>query len=124
MSTGLNVLLGERSSGKTFTLNKLNETIDNVKYIRQFTLVQQDEDSYEREFNSDVQRERSCFIDEYLSGLKSVLDEIMNVDLVANDREVDQYITTLLESAEYEDRRDAFSNTALFNDGRVSGRTE
>ena len=116
LSTGLNVLLGERSSGKTFTLNKLNETIDNVKYIRQFTLVQQDEDSYEREFNSDVQRERSCFIDEYLSGLKSVLDEIMNVDLDANDREVEQYITTLLKSAEYEDRRDAFSNTALFNE--------
>ena len=68
LSTGLNVLLGERSSGKTFTHNKLNETIDNVKYIRQFTLVQQDEDSYEREFNSDVQRKRSCFIDEYLFG--------------------------------------------------------
>ena len=40
----------------------------------------------------------------------------MNVDLDANDREVEQYISTLLESAEYEDRRDTFSNTALFNE--------
>ena len=115
-STGLNVLLGERSSGKTYTLNKLSDTVDNVKYIRQFSLVQQDEESYEREFDRDVERKRSVFVDEYLSGLKSVLDEIMNVDLDANDREVEQYITTLLKSAEYEDRRDAFSNTALFNE--------
>lgn len=116
LSTGLNVLLGERSSGKTYTLNKLHDTVENVKYIRQFSLVQQDEESYEREFDRDVERKRSVFVDEYLSGLKSVLDEIMNVDLDANDREVDQYITTLLKSAEYEDRRDAFSNTALFNE--------
>lgn len=116
LSTGLNILLGERSTGKTYTLDKISNAIDNVKYIRQFSLVQQDEVSYEREFNNDVQRKRSCFIDEYLSGLKNVLDDIMIVDLGANDREVEQYVETLLKSAEDADRRDAFSKTALFNE--------
>jgi len=30
LSTGLNVLLGERSSGKSFTLNRINESSDYV----------------------------------------------------------------------------------------------
>jgi ABC-type dipeptide/oligopeptide/nickel transport system ATPase component len=116
LSTGLNILLGERSSGKTYTLNKISDIIDNVKYIKQFSLVQQEDNSYEREFNKHVQRKRSCFIDEYLSGLKNVLDEIMNVDLDANDRGMEQYVATLLKSAEDADRRDSFSNTALFDE--------
>lgn len=116
LSTGLNILLGERSSGKTYTLNKISSTIENVKYIKQFSLVQQNEASYEREFNNDVEKKRSCFIDEYLSGLKSVLDSIMSIDLGANDRQMEQYIATILKSAEDADRRDAFSKTALFGD--------
>lgn len=116
LSTGLNVLLGERSSGKTYTLDKINSTADSVKYIKQFSLVQQDEASYEREFKSSVQRRRSSFVDEYLSGLKNVLDDIMNVDLAMNDRQIEQYITTLLKSAEDADRRDAFSKTTLFGE--------
>jgi hypothetical protein len=99
MSTGLNVLLGERSSGKTHTLDRINSRNENVKYIRQFSLVQQDEASYEREFNRDLQKRKSRFSDEYLKGFKSVLDDIMNIDLTRNDREVDGYISTLLKSA-------------------------
>jgi len=116
LSTGLNILLGERSSGKTYTLDKISSTAENVKYIEQFSLVQKDEASYAREFKDDVERKRSCFIDEYLSGLKKVLDDIMHVDLGANGRQVEQYLATLLKSAEDADRRDAFSKTALFDE--------
>lgn len=116
LSTGLNILLGARSSGKTVTLNKINSTIENVKYIKQFSLVQQDEAKDTREFKDDVERKRSCFVAEYLSGLKIVLDDIMNVDLDANDREMEQYVATLLKSAQEAYRQDAFSKTALFNE--------
>jgi hypothetical protein len=116
LSTGLNILLDERLPGKTYTLDKMSETVKNAEYIRQFSLVQQDEDKYEREFNRDVLRKRSTFVDEYLPGLKNVLDGIMNIDLDANDRKVSQYIDTLLKSAEDAERRDAFSKTALFDE--------
>lgn len=116
LSTGLNILLGERSTGKTYTLDKIKNTAENVKYIEQFSLVQKDEEAYDREFKNDVQRKRSNFVDEYLSGLKNVLDSIMNIDLITNDRRVEQYVTTLLKSAEDADRRDAFSKTALFDE--------
>lgn len=116
LSTGLNVLIGARSSGKTYTLNNIKNTVKNVKYIKQFSLVQQNEVEYEREFNSEVERKRSVFVDEYLAGLKRVLDDVMNVDLLAREREVENYIETLLKSAEETDRHDSFSNTSLFDE--------
>ena len=116
LSTGLNVLVGARSSGKTYTLDKIYENVENAKYIRQFSLVQQDEATYDREFESDVERRRGVFVDEYLSGLKRVLDEIVKSDLAANEKAVERYVETLLKSAEEADRRDAFSKAALFDE--------
>lgn len=115
LSTGLNVLLGERSTGKTFTLNRINQSHDRVKYIRQFSLVQQDDEAYEREFSRDLQRTRSQFVADYLTGFKAVLDDVMSVDLRSDERTVENYVTSLHESAEEADRRDSFSNTALFD---------
>lgn len=116
LSTGLNVLIGARSTGKTHMLNHIKRTIKSVKYIEQFSLVQQNEAVYERDFKSSIERRRSAFVDEYLAGLKRVLDEITKVDLAANEREAGEYITTLLRSAEDMDRRDAFSKATLFDE--------
>lgn len=115
LSTGLNVLLGGRSTGKTFTLDRINESHDHVKYIKQFSLVQQDDAAYEREFSRDLQRTRSQFSEEYLSGFKTVVNDVMNVDLRADERAVEDYHNSLIESAEEANRRDTFSNTALFD---------
>jgi hypothetical protein len=116
LSTGLNVLLGARSAGKTHTLNEIRGTVERAKYIEQFSLVQQNDAGYKREFESNVERRRSAFSDDYLSGLKKILDGIMNVDCVANDREVGRYVETLVKSAREVDRRDAFSKTTLFDE--------
>ena len=120
LSTGLNILIGARSSGKTHTLDEIEKAAENVKYIKQFSLIQQSEAEYEREFNSDVERRRSVFVDKYLAGLKRVLDSVMNVDLSARDREVEKYIETLLKSAEETDRRDTFSKAAIFDEVEFS----
>lgn len=116
ISTGLNVLIGARSSGKTYTLNEISATVEHTKYIKQFSLVQQSEAEYERDFTSEVERRRSAFVDDYLVGLKRVLDDVMNVDLDARERELDQYVETLLKSAEETDRQDAFSKATLFDE--------
>jgi len=116
ISTGLNVLIGARSSGKTHTLNEISATVGHAKYIKQFSLVQQSEADYERDFTSEVERRRSVFVDDYLAGLKRVLDDVMNVDLEARERELEQYVETLQKSAEETDRQDAFSKATLFNE--------
>jgi hypothetical protein len=116
LSTGLNVVLGARSSGKSHALNKIYETTKNVKYIKQFSLVQQEDENSEREFVTGVERKRSAFGDQYLSGLKRILDDVRTIDLVVDERAVELYLSTLLRSAEEADRRDAFSNAALFEE--------
>ena len=116
ISTGLNVLLGERSTGKTYTLNRIHDENSRVKYIRQFELVQSDEGGSAREFDNELQRQRSRFEEDYLSGFKTVVDDVINVDLRANDVSVDRYLDTLLKSAIDADRKDSFSKTVLFDE--------
>ena len=82
--------------------------------------MQQDDEAYEREFNNELQRKRSRFIEEYLSGFKVVLNDVMNVDLRADERSVENYVSSLLKSAEEADRRDTFSKTALFDESEFT----
>ena len=46
LSTGLNIIIGERSSGKTYTLDKICKNFENVKYLKQFSLLQNDEEKF------------------------------------------------------------------------------
>ncbi len=115
-STGLNVFVGERSSGKTYTLNRIGVEQPNVKYIRQFSLVQLDEAQYERDFNSELERRRSRHTEDYLKGFKAVVDEIIGIDLEAHDRAVGKYLESLLRSAAETDLADSFSKTQLFSE--------
>jgi hypothetical protein len=125
LSTGLNVVIGARSTGKSHTLDKIAAAVKNVKYIRQFSLVQHDAAIDEREFKDSVERRRSLVVDDYLASLKRVLDFIIKIDLPANDRQVDEYISTLLRSAEETDKRDVFSRAALFDEVEFAvGKTE
>ncbi|MCG7643894.1 histidinol phosphatase [Alteromonas sp. MmMcT2-2] len=116
LSTGLNVVIGARSSGKTETLTQISNDCDNVKYIQQFSLVQRDDVNYEKEFNDDVARKKSIFADKHLTPFKNVIDDVLNVDIRVNQRKVEDYLSTLLRSAEEAEKFDAFSKVALFNE--------
>ena len=116
LSTGLNVLLGGRSTGKTFTLDKLDANCKNAKYIRQFELVQKDADTDEKLFRDNIQRRRSRIVDDYLSGFRSIIDDVAKVDVEKNNAALDTYITSLLKSAEEADRRDVYAKVHLFDE--------
>ena len=116
ISTGLNVLLGERSTGKTYTLDEIDKIVHRVKYIRQFQLVQQDPDTDERMFRESIQKEKSSFVDQYLAEFKSVVDSVLSIDLEANEKQLDNYYESLIKSAEDSDRRDAYAKAALFDE--------
>ena len=118
LSTGLNIVIGARSSGKTVTLNQISKDCENVKYIPQFSLVQRDDANYEKEFNADVARKKSTFADKHLGPFKAVLDDVLNVDLGINRRKVEGYLETLLKLAEESEKLDAFSKVALFNESQ------
>lgn len=116
LSTGLNVIVGPRSSGKTHTLDAIEKAVEHCKYIRQFQLVQRDEAAYLKTFNNEIERRRGLIVDGYLAGLRRVLDDVAGIDTLANDVEVGRYVSTLLTSATEVQRQDNFSSCALFRE--------
>lgn len=116
LSTGLNVLIGGRSTGKTHTLDQISSTQDRPKYIKQFSLVQRSEEDHKRDFEASIEKERSSLISDHFLDFKSVVDDVIKVDLSADDRSIQEYITSLLKSAEESGRQDAYSKVALFGE--------
>lgn len=116
ISTGLNVILGKRSSGKTYTLNQLEDSFSRVKYVRQFDLVQKDDETDVKSFKSEVQRKRGLFVDKYLESFRSMIDDISQIDLINDENKLSSYLESLLKSAEEVDRKDAFSKVKLFEE--------
>ena len=116
LSSGLNVILGERSSGKTFTLDRINKEHGDAKYIKQFSLVQQDDGEDEVKFNEYLNNQRSLITDEFLREFKMVLNDVINIDLEKSEKALTQYLDTLLKSATEAEKKDVFSKTALFDE--------
>jgi ABC-type dipeptide/oligopeptide/nickel transport system ATPase component len=115
VSTGLNVILGERSSGKSHTLNLIQQR-DNederIKYIKQFSLLGDDE-SYHSE---EISKSLSLKADEHLKEFKAVLEDIANIDLEVDERKVQSYLDSLLSNAKEHARSDAYSKSKLYNE--------
>ncbi|MEN0052377.1 MAG: PHP domain-containing protein [Mucilaginibacter sp.] len=111
MSTGLNIILGERSSGKTHTLERIMQSFENVKYLKQFALLQNDEEK----FKNLLTTRHSTVNEQYLKELKGVVSDILKVDQRANKIELDKYLQTLLKFASENDKLDSFSKASLFS---------
>ena len=116
ISTGLNVLLGERSSGKSYTLSQIAKRFENVKHIRQFELVARNDDDDERRFNEALSQSESLFSREYLADLQRVLVDIMDVDLARDERQIEEYLDSLKKSAFDAEKQDSFSKAALYKE--------
>jgi hypothetical protein len=116
LSTGLNVILGERSTGKTYTLDRLSRDYENVKYIKQFSLLERDEEFEVKRFKTLLSQKQSLFTQEYLGEFKEAVDSMVGVDTTANERKVERYLTSLLNSAKEAERADAFSKAQLFSE--------
>lgn len=118
LSTGLNVVLGDRSSGKSHTLQRICEWFgeDNVRYIRQFDLVARNEAEDERKFKDFLSESTSLFSKDYLSDLQRVVEDILDVDLDADLNSVEMYVASLLEYAREITKHDAFSKAKIYNE--------
>lgn len=116
ISTGLTVLLGERSSGKTYTLDRIAENITNPKYIKQFSLLSKDEEQDEKKFEEILRNRCASISEDYLMQFKNVVDDVKNIYLDKDIASLDNYVDCLLKAAENADREDIFSKTILFNE--------
>ena len=118
ISTGLTVVLGKRSSGKTYTLDRISEQFDNAKYIRQFKLLAKDEDTDQQRFEDLLRSRGSTLSEEYLSPFRAVVEDVSNINLHQDDQDVDEYIKALMKAASEAERQDAFAKCRLFHETR------
>ena len=120
LSTGLNVIIGGRSSGKSYTLNRLNEQYDNVKYIRQFQLLEVDPSKAEQEFSEKLAAQQGTITRDYFLPFSKVVDEVNDISISDNEKAVDDYITSLIKYAQERERADAFSKCVFFSESEYS----
>ncbi|RJE81997.1 PHP domain-containing protein [Paracoccus onubensis] len=118
LSTGLNVVLGDRSSGKSYTLQRICDWFgaENTRYIRQFDLVARNEAEDERKFKDFLSEKTSLFSREYLADLQEAVAHMLEINLQLDLDTVEQYVSTLLTYARETSRHDAFSKAKIYNE--------
>ena len=120
LSTRLNVILGERSSGKTYTLERISDLYENVKYIKQFSLLVRQEDGSIKNFEELINKNQSLTTQSYLKEFKDVVEDVIDIDLDSDNRTVDNYIESLMNFANETVRRDRFSEVNLYQENEYS----
>ena len=120
ISNGLTVVIGERSSGKTYTLDEIAEKYENKTYIPQFSLLSKNDENDQKEFERILKNKSDSISQDFLKPFKDVVDDIKNIDISSDDRTIDNYLTLLKQAASEAERADAFSKTKLFNETAFS----
>ena len=116
VSTGLTVVIGERSSGKTFTLDQIAKQYPNIKYIKQFDLIETKPEQAAQKFTDQIAAKRSSFAEEYFAPFKEVVDTVKKISLDEDEYALEQYITSLVQYAEDTDRIDMFAKCSLYSE--------
>lgn len=113
-STHLNVIVGKRSSGKTYNLNRIYNTYgpEKVKYIKQFELTKESDD---KEFNKILNDGEENFINDYLMPIQKLTTDLLEINN-NNDDEIDKYLTSLKENASNTSLHDVFSKCKLYSE--------
>lgn len=113
-SLGLNVLIGKRSTGKTYLLDKLSKSFgkDSVKYIEQFSIIK---DAEETAFKKKLELDNSEYSENYLKELKDIVDFAFKIDFKNENLKLESYLESLLDFASKQDKMDIFSKCTLFN---------
>ena len=113
-STGINVLIGKRSSGKTHTLNEIYQSLGgeyskDVLYIKQFD-IQKDA--------GDINKKLQAFaVDEgkdYCSDFQAVIEYMDGLHIGDKEDRVPGFLDSLKKHAEYS-KQDEYSKAALYS---------
>ena len=121
-STGLNVIVGKRSTGKTYTIDHIFSSYSpqHIKYVRQFELIEKDSEKAEKEFNKSVSNKGAKFTDEYLTEFKNVVNSLEQIDLTSDEADCENYIASLKDYAIESDKLDSFAKVPLFKEQKYS----
>lgn len=112
VSKRLNVILGERSSGKTFTLKRIMDSLENDDYfyLEQFSIAEKASD---KAFDSAVNAEDSKYFEAYFEPLNTLINEYLSDDESSVKEDIGEYCSALIKFANSPE--DDASRTKIFN---------
>lgn len=122
ISTGLNVIIGERSSGKTYTLDLINKYQASIKYIKQFELIEPNPAQAAKEFAENIKEKRSSIADDYLKEFSVVVSDVKDISIQSDDKSIEDYLNSLIKYAKEQDRVDSFAKCKLFSETKFTKR--
>lgn len=118
ISTGLNIMYGRRSTGKTWNLNRIAEQFgDKAKYIKQFELQNYGQSYTSEQFESEQKTRLEGVVNNFFAPFKRVVEDVAQMPTIAYDEaEVDDYLKALLKRSEMENIKDVYSNSYLYDE--------
>ncbi len=113
-STKINVILGGRSTGKTYLLESILKSykLDRVKYIKQFSLVANSETEA---FKKIVERDYKNISEEYLTEFKDIVNIVKDLNYNEN-KIITEYLDSLKEHSNSYAINDIYSKCQLFSE--------
>ena len=120
VSTGLTVILGKRSSGKSFTLDRINEQFENAKYIKQFALLSTDDAANQRQFEETLRIQGDSVAESFLAPFRAVVEDVEKINLQQDEQNVENYLEALLKAASEAERQDIFAKCSMFQESQFS----
>lgn len=115
-STGLNVIVGKRSTGKTFLLDRINDSYfknANVKYLEQFKIVSEsEEDAFENKMSFIAEKNK----EQYEKELAFVFSDFLNNNIYKTSDSIETYLSSLKQFADNTKYNNEFSKCYIFTD--------
>lgn len=120
LSTGLNIVLGKRSSGKTYTLQRIcNHFPEKALHIKQFELLKEQDAKSLSQFDVQDKQTQEHIAEDYLAPFKEVVRDVSAVPTKEKDMlEMANYVDCLMKFAKEENLADVYSKTRLYNESK------
>lgn len=117
LSTGLNIMFGKRSTGKTYTLNAIASRFEGrAKYIKQFELLNTGKNDSDQ-FESDLKIRQENSAEDYLREFGVIVTDMLKTCSAEEDEiKLQKYLDAVMSSAQQSDVNDVFSKSKLFNE--------
>jgi len=114
-SNGLNIVIGQRSSGKSHTLNLIRDAYktSRVKYIEQFQLI---ESNSEENFKKNLDKKCDSEKNNYFIELKAIVDGLGKIDQNRSLNDLTHYVESLKDYARGSERDDIYAKTKIFSE--------
>lgn len=115
---GLNVIIGSRSSGKTYLLDSINASsvtkmAKDVKYIQQFQITNEsNKDNILEILASNVE----IFVNDYTKKMNDYITNISHLNPDELEQKLAKYTRNLLKNSSEESMKDIFSKCKLFDE--------